>query len=147
MCTGSLISMIFINFYRFMSETVDFSRFQYRFYDFVAFYLKNSYMVRRGFEPTTLGSGFRYQHDNIQRPNDHGYSDYCICDSQKIMISIKFWIRAFDIGIFSRFRYFDIGNFQFRDSDINSDISTLKNKTVWVNKILYFYSKRLKTIA
>jgi hypothetical protein len=36
------------------------------------------------------------------------------------------WYRAFDIGIFSRFRYFDIGNFQFRDSDINSDISNIQ---------------------
>jgi hypothetical protein len=26
----------------------------------------------------------------------------------------------------SRFRYFDIGNFQFRDSDINSDISNIQ---------------------
>jgi hypothetical protein len=31
--------------------------------------------------------------------------------------------RAFDIGTFSRLRYFDIGDFRFRDSDINSDIS------------------------
>jgi hypothetical protein len=35
-------------------------------------------------------------------------------------------IRAFDIGILSRIRYFDIGNFQFRDSDINSDISNIQ---------------------
>jgi hypothetical protein len=34
--------------------------------------------------------------------------------------------RAFDIGILSRFRYFDIENFQFRDSDINSDINNIQ---------------------
>jgi hypothetical protein len=34
--------------------------------------------------------------------------------------------RAFDIGILSRFRYFDIENFQFRDSDINSDIGNIQ---------------------
>jgi hypothetical protein len=34
--------------------------------------------------------------------------------------------RAFDIGIISRFRYFDIEIFQFRDSDINSDISNIQ---------------------
>jgi hypothetical protein len=40
------------------------------------------------------------------------------------ILRVKLLSRAFDIR---RFRYFDIGNFKFPDSDINSDITNIQN--------------------